>query len=76
MTLKDAFQLPPLSALGVKSTPCRTRFSHKSTDGHLKPTEDNLNIDKRFSRADRGPLYVDRKSALLSGQNMDLLGQH
>ena len=52
MTLEDAFQLPPLCALGVKIAPGSTQCFHRSTDGPLKPTEDHLSIDTGFSQAD------------------------
>ena len=47
MMLKDAFQLPPLLALGVKSAPGATVYSR--SEGHL-------GIDTGFYRADRRPL--------------------
>ena len=56
MTPADAFQSPPLCALSVKIAPGSTQCWIRSTDGPLKPKDDNLSINTGFSQVDRAPL--------------------
>ena len=52
MTPADAFQSPPLCAL-MKIASNSTKCLIRSTDGPLKPKDDNLSINTGFSQVDR-----------------------